>query len=85
MPGWLTTSGLDIKLVQKGQVCDNWRRLNKSKCDPLQQPPSLGPGMGVLSSECPPGAAQMFSFGEVCFHCICVPGSQLLSNWIKLS
>lgn len=85
MPGWLTGSDLDIKLVQKCQVSDNWRRLDKGKCEPLQQPPSVGPGMRVPNSERPPGAVQMFSFGEVCFHCICVPGSQLLSNWTKLS
>lgn len=37
----------------------------------------------VRSGECPPRAA--FSLGTVCFCCIFVPGTQLLSNWIKLS
>ena len=40
---------------------------------------------GVRSRECPPRAAQPLSLGAVCFHCVCVPGTQLLSNWIKLS
>lgn len=38
-----------------------------------------------LELECPPRAARLLSLEMFCFHFICVPGTQLLSNWIKLS
>lgn len=38
-----------------------------------------------LGLECPPRARRLLSLGTFCFHFIYVPGTQLLSNWIKLS
>lgn len=65
-------------------------------CHPLTQalvqPPNTE-GIGArraeagmaLEMQCPPRATRLLSLGTLCLRFICVPGTQLLSNWIKLS